>query len=376
MNRRAFLATGLAASSYGMLRGADLNPSLVARNAVLPALQAPLLQPQKMVPGSVPLSADSKLFKSELTGSQVELFSGHNVSPKTPDLTECVIVQVSNDQAGTVLKDPFNVDPTITGSDDKPDVALSIQLQGFHMGESTPIDSNTRATMRVVTTNQTSASDNNLQPLYWAVMAGIDLWKQYGKPEDKKASVENQQNNIKDALVNRPIEVRNGLASIQIQILQHKEPPWWRQIFSWLVSPDGGEAIAEALGYGAIAKPAMSILDKFVTDLGNYEAKPIIQTSFGPYAFSKRGRNKYETGFNVCGHLNGGSWILLKPEDFDKVAKLKPYFYGPFGRLIPAGKTPIQFSSEIKANKQSDALSDVTYAVFTADTKEFKFDVS
>lgn len=118
-----------------------------------------------------------------------------------------LVFQLNNtDTGGTVLETSL-VDPALNGSEEAPDIQMTVEMIAFHVGENEGIPENTRATMRLVIGKDENSRDKYFDAAFWTVAAGLQL---YNDAKGKPAESKELKADFTKAFGKRPIEIPGG----------------------------------------------------------------------------------------------------------------------------------------------------------------------
>jgi hypothetical protein len=282
-----------------------------------------------------------------------------------------LVFQLAKQASGSpIVLEPSSVDPLIETNTSTPDVAMDIKLLSFHLAENEPVKSDSRATLRLtVNRAEESMRGGNFETLYWAVTAGLNLWDDVKKrkAEDKKLN-----SDFKKALGNKLIEIPGGLGDIKLEIIKHKEPSWWKNVFQFARS-DAGKSLVSALGFPAITNQVLRFVDEAASRFEKTSPEILFASNSLKFAFSKSARaDFFSSGATKIGALNQGTWLMARGRDFRTLANIPAYYNGTFGRIVPADIS----TAEILDESYVDPFRNITYAVFGVAMKAYKYDFS
>ncbi|MEJ2717437.1 MAG: hypothetical protein P8182_09910, partial [Deltaproteobacteria bacterium] len=166
-----------------------------------------------------------------------------------------IVFQFSTEVNGPTILDMSEVNPVKPGGDDKPDALARIQLVSFHVGSDESIEKNARATLRL-DFGKDSNSDSPLDTVFWSIAAGLNL---YNEAMKKPTEAKDLKTDFNEAFSRRPIEIPGALGRLSFVVVRHKEPAWWRKIFTFFQSGTG-KALISAVGFPAITQQAIVCL--------------------------------------------------------------------------------------------------------------------
>lgn len=282
---------------------------------------------------------------------------GGAAAPSKDDLQDQFLVfQFGKKKSDPAIIESSNVVPDLQGSDDRPDINAGLELVSFHVARGEAIDKDTRATMRIDFGNSPTAQMTEI--FTWAVAAGIDLYEKAKKKEGQPSGI---KGNLNKSFGNRPIEIAQGLGQLTFQVVKHKEPTWWRQIFNF-VGGDTGKSIISMLGFPALTNEAIGVINRLLDKFDNGAPEILFQSRPLRFALTQRAKDEITGGSErvPMGALNKGYCLLARGRDFSRIVENDAYYYPTYEKLVPAGVTPDQ----VVAGGYKDPFAEVTYAVF------------
>jgi hypothetical protein len=282
--------------------------------------------------------------------------------------TQFIIFQLNNKMDGRSVLESSAVEPNIDGSGDQPDLLVSLEMLSFQLGAQENIDPDTRATMRINFGKDESSTDQRFDTAFWSIAAGLRL---YDQVKNKKTDGKDLKSNLHKAFGNRPVEIPGGLGKLSFEVVKHKEPPWWKQIFGFLQSGTG-EALVSVLGFPAITTQAIKVLDELLARLTDSRPEPLFKSLPMRLALSKYARDAFTGGSErvKIGCLRPGFCIMARGKDFKTIAEADVIYYPTYGKLVPRDLN----ESELVSGSYQDPLRDVTYVVFRLGMKSTKLD--
>lgn len=269
-----------------------------------------------------------------------------------------IVFQVNAAEGGQTVLEASEMEPSLEGSDTRPDVLIDLQLQSFHLGQNTEVDAKSHATMRLVIGKDKSSRDRFFENVFWTVNAGLSL---YDQDRSQPARPDQLQADITQAFGNRPVEIPGGLANMTFEVIMHKEPAWWKRIFSF-VNSDTGRTLTSLVGFPAISHSAIQLLDEVFDRFNRSKVEVLFESRPMILALSKLAKQDY-TGGNPrirMGCLNPGFCIMARGRDYTTLSETDAYFYPHYGILAPSDVHP----GDVAAGNYEDPFRDITYAVF------------
>jgi len=266
-----------------------------------------------------------------------------------------IIFQFGDKKADPPLLLTTENPPRLAGSDSQPDIHAGLQLLTFRVSHEEKIDPETRATLRL---NFGQMGSNRGDLLTWAVAAGLDLYEQSQQPSAKKAL----NADLNKAMGNKPIEIPGGVGVLSFEVVKHREPPWWRKVFSFGRS-ETAQRLVSVLGFPALTNEAVRVIDELLSRF-DQSTKPEVLFKSRPMrlVFTQRGRSEL-TGGNervMSGALNRGFCLLARACDFGVLTKHGAYYDSSIDMLLPDGVSQI----DALTPGYRDPFATVTYAVF------------
>lgn len=279
-----------------------------------------------------------------------------------------IVFQLNNKPQGRSILESSQVIPNIEGTDEDPDVLVSLEMQSFNFGKNENIDKNTRATLRITMCKDESSRDKYFEQVYWSIAAGLNLFD----PQRKEAvSGKEFKTDLKKAFGNRPIEIPGGLSKISFEVVKHDEPKWWQQVFRFVQS-DAGRSLTSVIGFPAVPQQAFSMVENLLNQLEKTNNEVLFKSLPMRLALSKLAKYDY-TGGNErikIGCLSDGFCILARGRDYQKFVDTDAIYYPSYGRLVPAHVSEPDFL----AGNYDDPFAETTYAVFKVRMKKTRID--
>jgi hypothetical protein len=302
-------------------------------------------------------------------GGAASFTSGDATSLSAADMQDQFFVfQLSTKETGPTILESTQVNPSIEGGADNPDVLAHVEMVSFHLGANEAVDLKTKATLRMNIGKDENSTDKKFDALFWSIAAGLNLYDQAkkGPPASK-----DMKSDFQSALGNRPIEIPGGLGKVTFDVVKHKEPPWWKRIFSFAESGTGS-ALISTLGFPALTSAAINVVDQLLDKLDDSGPQVLFKGFPMRLAFSKYARDEFAGGNPrvKVGSLNRGFAVFVRGRDFDSIANSNSVYYPTYGKLVPANVT----QSDLLSGKGDDPLKNVTYAVFRIGTRQTKLD--
>src|SRR5690606_24981683 len=189
-------------------------------------------------------------------------------NPSMLDLSnQFVNFQLSNSLDKPSIQESSQVEPILSGSNEQPDMLVNLEMLSFHIGANEKIDKNSRATIRINIGKDETSRDKYFNTEFWSIAAGLDL---YNQAKNKVADPKELKSDFKQAFGNRPIEIPGGLSKMTFEVVKHREPKWWQNIFKFLQS-ETGKSLISTVGFPAISSTAINMLDELLNRLDKSE---------------------------------------------------------------------------------------------------------
>ena len=246
--------------------------------------------------------------------------------------------------------------------EEKPDINMMIDFEGFKVGSNEEIEEDTKATLQLQVGQQKNI--DGLDKLFYCINGGLDLFNQI---KGQKSDSKDFKKGTADALGKKPISLPEGAGEITLSVVKHEEPSWWQKIFSFAQS-DSGQDLISLIGFPGVTKTAVNcisgMLDKLFGDDG---PEILFQSMPVKLAFTQAAKDELSGGLstNFVSCLNPGIWIMARKSDYNMIIDSKPIYYSGYGILAPDGM------NEIDALKDKDnPFSKITYAIMKAKMKE------
>ncbi len=252
------------------------------------------------------------------------------------------------------------VAPKLTGTSDKPDVAMTLDFEGFKIGSSENVDPKTKATLQLKIGQERKT--DGIDKLFYCINGGLDL---YDSLKKKRAESKDFKKSTGEALGNRSISLPAGIGMISLQVVKHAEPTWWERVFSF-AKTDKGKELLSLIGFGGITETAVNCIGGMLESLFNKEPEVLFQSKPIKLGFSQTAKEELGAGLatSYVSCLNDGLWLMARRSDYHTILDAKPIYFPGFGLLAPDGM------QEIEADSNSNPFSKITYAVIRAKMKE------
>lgn len=281
-----------------------------------------------------------------------------------------VVFQFNPDLQGPTILEASRVEPKIVGSPAEPDVRMAVEMLSFNLGAKEVVEEGTRATMRLNIGKDPSSTDKRFDAAFWSIAAGLQLYDGY-----KHARAESKELNgdFQKAFGNRPIDIPGGLGQLSFQVVQHKEPPWWRKLLGF-AQGDTAKNLVSVLGFPAITTQAIGLIDELLGRLEDSEPKVLFGSPPMRLALSQWARDQFGGGNPRIriGCMRQGFCILARGCDYATIANAKATYYTQYGKLVPLDVT----ESDLLTGNYEDPFRNITYAVFRIGMSGAKLDPS
>ena len=286
------------------------------------------------------------------------------VQPASPDDKQFVLLQLT-DSDQRVLP-TSQVVPTLHGLEEKPDINMLLDFEGFNIGSKEDIDRRSKATLQLKVGQEQNMG--KLDKLFYCLNGGLDL---YDHIKNKKSDSKDFKKSTDQALGRKPISLPGGVGQLTLQVVKHEEPKWWQEIFRF-AKTDAAQELFSLVGFGGITQAAVSCVEGMMDRLFDKTPEILFQSQPVRAGFTKSARDELSGGVstNFVSCLNPGYWIMARKSDYEFIVQNKPIYYGGFGVLAPEGM------GEIDALKDGDnnPFSQLTYAVIRARMKELNLE--
>jgi hypothetical protein len=277
-----------------------------------------------------------------------------------------IVFQFSAKEEGPSMLESSQVEPSIEGSDDEPDVLMAMEMLSFNLGANEDIEKDTKATIRINIGKDETSRDKYFDTAFWSIAAGLDLFNGNNKTPGKDL-----KSDFKKAFGNRPVEIPGGLSMLTFEVVKHKEPAWWQRVFKFLQS-DTGKSLVSTIGFPAVTAQAISMLDELLNKLTDSKPEMLFKSRPLRLALTHQAKTDFTQGMPriKIGCLNPGFCVLARGRDFETIVNSDSIYYPTYGKLIPAKVNQAQLMS----GKYDDPLQNVTYAIFKVGMKKTKLD--
>lgn len=251
--------------------------------------------------------------------------------------------------------DPHETEPSLAGSADEPDVLAALELISFHAPQSLVDRGFIGASLRL-DVGEDAQSRNVLEPLYWAVAAGLDLRGLISNGDN--GTRRNFRQDFSPSMNSRPIAIRGGLANLRLEMVAHKPEPWWRGLFRIGDDPVAG-ALVSALGFPGILPEALKIIDEAFEHFTD-DTEILLSSQPRRYALSALAKEEFTGGMPGIdmASLNPGFLIVARSADFRAIRDAGARFMAGYDKLVPAG-----FSLDDLHEGAENPLDQLTYAI-------------
>lgn len=271
-----------------------------------------------------------------------------------------------------------NVDPSIEGDSENPDVEMRIELEALHL----PGAGVQSGTVRI----QVSQDGKFLEgrdTLHWIVAAGLDLYKKSKDGEQSKPLKPGElQADLTRPFAGRAISLPGGAGYLRIDVLQDRKlsivENVWKSIVSLFKSPEG-LALAATVGFPAIGLPAVAFIDQLIDRVrADGDTDAVIEGKEMRWAFNKTALEKLKLGagdlvdFPV---MNRGFYVFVPTGQLNKIMSSKPRYHAGYGYLVPGDSVPAGDQAAL-ARYLDDAAGgnypykDIPYAVLAVDVRK------
>lgn len=297
-------------------------------------------------------------------GSYVSLATDRGTVLSTGDLAnQFLVFQFSAEPDGPTVQDVSAVKPAKKGSSDRPDALAVLQLTSFHVGTGDGTDKNARATLRL-DFGKDEASDSHLDTVFWSIAAGLNL---YDQAKNKRSEAKDLKTDFDAAFSGRPIEIPGGLGKLSFEVVKHREPKWWKKVFSFLQSGTG-TALTTAIGFPAISTQAIGFVDELLDRLDKSRPEVLFKSRPMTLALTERARDAFQGNVpNVSvGVLNPGFCLIARGRDYSTILANHPVYMGAYGLLKPKDMGMQEFLRDPNASP----FNAITYGVIKVGTAE------
>ncbi len=274
-----------------------------------------------------------------------------------------VVFSVPEDKTKGGILDLGDAIPSKKGSNELPDALVRLEMLGFNIGTEENIKPNTTATMRLVV-GQQDALDNQLEPLFWVIQAGLNL---FNKEEGRPAGFKELSTDLDKAFNKRYIEIPNGVGYLTFDVVKHETPKWWQKVFKFLGSGVGQNLIS-VIGLPAITNTALNAVRGLFNEIKENNAKPLFKSRGLKLALTQFGKDKITGGSSTLrvGTLNEGIFIMIRGRDYEFFKKIPAKYDMTHNMLVPHTYTPDDYFKTGKPNP----FDNKTFALFRIRTKE------
>lgn len=299
------------------------------------------------------------------TWRQAHAASAHEASLSSGDLADQFLVfQFDKQEDGDSILDPTDVEPSLHGSEDTPDVLAQLQMVSFHAGDD-DVEKDTKATLRI-DLGKDKSSNSTLDTLFWSLSAGMNL---YSEQKGAKAEGGDLNADFSSAFANRPIEIPGGLAELSFEVVKHREPRWWERVFKFLQSGTG-TTLTSAVGFPAITTKAVGFIDELVGRLHDDRPEYLFRSRPMTLALSSKAKSDFTGGLPSIelGSMAKGFCLLARGRNYGALVEHDPIFYPHFKKLVPKDVS----RADLLSGRYDDPFQNMTYAVVRVGLSETK----
>lgn len=404
MNRRQFLATGVTSGAFITLARdamAEQTPEDVAdeqtESAYTPfnAAFAPTVRPTPLSDAEM-----RELAQRNLENLIFEVMQNRQIlrdSIDSPGLSESALMPpgVENlprgsaripkyfvypatyDQSNPIpslqFVDPWETEPRIQGSDEEPDVEMSLKLSAFQVADASDSKRDARALMRV-TTGTSSGNPTDESDIFWVLNTAINVYGQY-QAAKRGEKVPLAQPRQKPLAI--PIYLKGGVGSIKLEVVQSSETTFFQKVIGFLKG-DTAQTVAAAFGLPVVTRVALNAVDALLTRMMEKNQKTLMGGEFLQFAFSRRGKDALSGDGSLVASLGPGRWLFSTYDAYTTINAQKPLFDTSIGRLVPGeakGNLP-GFYDDIYKNPKNDPFGQLTYALIDVEQQSRKSPLS
>lgn len=275
----------------------------------------------------------------------------------TDDSNQFILLQLSDGDNRVV--NTSQVIPQLKGNE-KPDINMLLDFEGFKVGTDEDIDPRTKATLQLQIGQEKNV--DGLEKLFYCINGGLDLYNDIKK---KSAEAKDFKKSTSEALGKKPISIPAGIAQLSLKVVKHEEPKWWQRIFQFAKS-DTGRELMSLIGFAGVTETAVNCLAGMLDNLFDKQPQVLFQSQPIRLAFNQSAKEELSGGLstNFVSSLNPGFWVMARKRDYQTILNAKPIYYGGLGLLAPDGM------SEIEADSSNNPFSKLTYAVIRSRMKE------
>ena len=267
-----------------------------------------------------------------------------------------IVFQFSSKDTGPRVLETSEVTPSIAGSEDLPDAKARLELTSFHIGKDEDVKKDTKATLRI-DFGKDKNSSSPLETVFWSIAAGLELYDEIKKDT---AQAKDLKSDFSKAFARRPVEIPGGLGQIRFEVVKHKEPPWWRKVFSFLQSGTG-RALTSAIGFPGITAEGIRFVDELVGRLDDSKPEVLFRSRPMTLALTQKAKDEFTGGIPgvEVGAINSGFSLLARGRDYKTLVEHDPVYMAAYGLLRPGAVSIADFLG----GSYEDPFQDMTYAV-------------
>lgn len=264
--------------------------------------------------------------------------------------------------SGIKLVDPYEIEPSSSGNDEKPDVLLRVQQLAFHPGSSLLTEEFSSVTLRL-DVGQDSLVEDVTDPIFWAIAAGLDLHDAVsGTSKAQGVRSPDYRADYSKGLRRSKVVVPGGLGLLRFELEAHRPDPNWKKLWKFATSR-AGQSMAAVLGFPMVAPEALAIIDEAFNRFTD-GSETLMASSPVRFALNKQGKEQFTCGLPIdIPSLNPGLYILASREHQDQLLSASKLAAG-HGTLLNEATSVSDFVA-----KGHDPFAELTYAVIRIDSK-------
>ena len=269
----------------------------------------------------------------------------------------------TNPEAGFRLTDPHQIEPTLKGAEDAPDVLLKTELVAFHPSRALTEGESRDVTLRM-DLGQDPASQSSLEPVFWSIAAGLDVYNLATSGGDK--SPKSFRSDFSKAFNGSVVQVPGGLSQLRMELVAHKPAPWWKSVFRF-ASSGTAKSFASAVGFPSILPEAIKIIDEAFSKFFD-DGEVLFSSNPVRYGLTEAAKADFTSGIDgvMLPALTEGLYVAVRGEDLERISTTAK-FLGGYGMLVSADSDPLEVM-----RGGVDPFEDVTYAVIRFRLKSTK----
>ncbi len=265
-----------------------------------------------------------------------------------------IIYRINDKKSDNIIKSLVSQEAEIEGSDNKPDAFVDIELVAFNIANR-KIGRNEKGTMQIILGGDDS--DPEVDKALWVINAGFEMKDLF----DKEKKGNNLGIDGKMAFKNKPIEIKDGIATISFNLFTNKNNNVWRKIFRFSQNSNI-KKLTSLIGLPGVTHDIFKVVNNVVN---KFKKEDIFKSKHFKFALTERAK-KALTNNNEStkvGVLNPGFYLMFKKEDYSKFSEGNVLVDITTGKIEPT-------LEDSDAPVIDNPFDELDYTVFRINAKE------